>query len=139
MTQENLDETIQRNHRYSEEQRLNNFEVDNELIEKKQKHEEIKQKAWGLFEKYLTGNVKLIVNKKKITRTKDFIKFSWCRAEEFYNFAKAKEREEGKNETEDKTKCVQCGVMMDGGVFPTGMVTKKGAFCSKECYDQQKI
>jgi hypothetical protein len=45
-----------------------------------------------------------------------------------------KQSENGKNETEDKTKCVHCGKLMDGG-----RITSKGAFCSKECYEKEKI
>lgn len=63
------------------------------LSPKMQKHEEIKQKAWDLFVKYLTSDFKLKVNGKSLVKTKDFIRFSWGRAEEFHEYAKKKEDE----------------------------------------------
>lgn len=62
------------------------------LSSKQQKHEEIKRKAWELFVKFLTSGNEIKVNKKRLSQTGDFIKFSWFRAEEFYNFAKEKEK-----------------------------------------------
>jgi hypothetical protein len=67
---------------------------DRELLKKKlitmQTHEEIKQKAWDLSKIFL-GHPP-IINKKQLVKSKDIILFCWCRAEEFYKFAKAKEK-----------------------------------------------